>query len=473
LTLYVGTLVPLSLMVEGGALERSIVALHPWRTNSETRLSHALSSDRRLNLSEAVFLAKPLTPEARNLLSEGEWQTALSEAEPIKSLESRSLRHAQLNKAILVGVDLRGAQLQGADLSSALLQGAKMRGAQLQDADLSFALLQGADMSNAQLRDAHMNYALLQGANMRGAQLQGADLHEAQLQDTDLSPAELQGANSNPSRLQGANLRGALLQGTDLSSAQLQGTDLSYAQLQGADLSSAQLPGTNLFYAMLQGTDLSYTQLQGADLGYAQLQGADLSYAQLQGANLVTAQLQGADLRNAGLYAVTGPIEEASWVDGQGAEWQPLSAAQLAKLQDLLEQVVYTGENAEELKRASVESLKRLKDASKPGASILQLTSCLAPADTPLHCKKRFDPSDPQENEAFKKKLQKFLTDLACTSLYVARAMVHKLPNIPESSSRKGLSSKLVKLVNDPDCPGLRQLSADEKHKLHVLANTN
>jgi Pentapeptide repeats (8 copies) len=88
-------------------------------------------------------------------------------------------------------VDLRGVFLYGR-LSNAMLRhtnlargympGVQLDGADLEDADLREANLQGARLTGANLRKAH-----LQGANLRGADLRGAQLQEAELEGADLT----------------------------------------------------------------------------------------------------------------------------------------------------------------------------------------------------------------------------------------------------------------------------------------------
>jgi len=80
-----------------------------------------------------------------------------------------------------------------------------------------------------------MKKVILMGANLREAQLQGADLEYAQLQRTDLMKSQLQGAKFEIALLQGANSREAQLQGSNLREAQLQGADLRGAYLYAAE----------------------------------------------------------------------------------------------------------------------------------------------------------------------------------------------------------------------------------------------
>lgn len=92
-----------------------------------------------------------------------------------------------VERTILMGINLRGADLSRANLM---------------EADLSRADLMKADLSRANLREANLSRADLSHANLRGADLGGANLRGANLMEADLSGADLSGAY----------LRGAALQ---------------------------------------------------------------------------------------------------------------------------------------------------------------------------------------------------------------------------------------------------------------------
>jgi hypothetical protein len=85
-----------------------------------------------------------------------------------------NLTGANLNRADLMGENLRDANLTGADLYCANLGGAKFS-----DADLTGADLTGTNLTKADLRNANLN-----GVNLTRANLSGADLHYAYLHGT-------------------------------------------------------------------------------------------------------------------------------------------------------------------------------------------------------------------------------------------------------------------------------------------------
>jgi uncharacterized protein YjbI with pentapeptide repeats len=161
---------------------------------------------------------------------------------------------------VLIGTDLRSADLVGANLQ-----------ANLGDADLRGAVLSDADLRGAVLSDADLQRAVLSGAN-----LQMANLHRANLQMADLNDADLQMANLNDADLQRA-LLGANLQDAYLHRANLQGANLHGANLQGANLHGANLQGANLLGANLQDAYLQEANLRGAVLSGANLKRARAS----------------------------------------------------------------------------------------------------------------------------------------------------------------------------------------------------
>ena len=295
--------------IPGGTMENFISAnaLRDW-------LEPGL--DRRYQLKEQILVQEEPPPEIlsthlaackfQNPDDRTNCQTEIKPGTPIwcqyakpLPLQGRTFRHANLQKAVLCGVDL-SADLDDAGLSVDL-SGANLGMIKLHGADLHNTKLQGANLSEARLQGTDLRWAELQGANLSKAELQGANLHGAKLQGADLIAAELQGADLSEARLQGADLIAAELQGANLSKARLQGANLSEARLQGADLSEAELQGANLSEARLQGTDLIMAELQGADLSYTELQGADLSWAYLAGSDLSNANLNLADLRDVDL----------------------------------------------------------------------------------------------------------------------------------------------------------------------------
>jgi uncharacterized protein YjbI with pentapeptide repeats/FtsH-binding integral membrane protein len=444
-TLLFGLLLPLALLVDGEGLEGLVVRVQQWPAtlfthrleifppSSSTVFSGVFLQDkRRLYLNEQVLLAKPPKPETLALIRSGEWQEGLKQVEPL-NLKGRNLRHARMEKVILIGADLRGARLQGADLA--------------------FARLQGADLSGAQL----------QGSNLWMDQLQGAKLFFAQLQ--------------------GAELFGAQLQGADLRSAQLQGADLRSARLQGAVMEFAELPGAELGWAYLQGAKLFGARLQGANLYSAELQGAYLRGAQLQGAVMEFAELQGADLLGAKLYSFGVP-RNTELIDARGVVWAPLDNKTLVELINLQTFI--------KDRFARKDFLDRVVKASRQGVTKMKVQSCLAEPNTPLVCATRYDPQKPEELADFIRQLQAYLGGLACESPEIALGLMRQIPGYSEVGgryiaggfgdlkqplpsfmeyfeSRQGLDKLLKERLADPSCAGLQGLNPEEKKKLQAI----
>ena len=88
-------------------------------------------------------------------------------------------------RAILIGADLREANLTGANLNEAILHDADLRGASLFGARLCCADLRGADLDCADLCNANLLYADLRVANLRNANLCSANLTGAKLDDVE------------------------------------------------------------------------------------------------------------------------------------------------------------------------------------------------------------------------------------------------------------------------------------------------
>lgn len=329
LTLSLVPVLPLTLMVDGERLEKIVLYLQK-NDADVTAVSESIFKIRRLELDEHALFAKPVKPETLAIIRSGNWQEGLKQVEPI-NLQGRSLRHAQMINTVLVGADLKGAQLQGANLWEAHLQ------------------------------------------------------------------------------------------------------------------------GVNLFNVHLQGAFLLNAQLQGAYMGYAELQGAFLWEAHLQGVNLWGANLQG----------ITGPLLSGELVDLRKAKLGPLTEKEVSKLISELTPI-----NKEQ--KMLNEVIENLKQAAQPGTITPDFGSCLASANTPVKCKKHYDPEKPDELKEFTKGLNTFLTNLACVSSDIAKGILRQIRvEEKEGSLRIGLDAELKKrLQSNEPCPGLKGLSEKEKKKL-------
>jgi hypothetical protein len=239
----------------------------------------------------------------------------------------------------------------------------------------------------------------------------------------------------------------------------------------------ANLQGANLREAEFQGADLGHTQLQGADFELAQLQGSNLGYAKLQGANLEEANLQGLDLRNAQLQGITGSLLNGELVDLREVGLESFKKEEVSKLISELTPIIKDQYSLNEV-------IERLKQAEQSGAEAPDFESCLASANTPVNCKKRYAPEKPDDLKEFTKGLHTFLTNLACESSDIAKGILMQIKDkdielflvvdgkvmpieTTEKLSRSGLNAELKKrLQSNKPCPGLKGLSEEKKKAL-------
>jgi uncharacterized protein YjbI with pentapeptide repeats len=182
------------------------------------------------------------------------------------------LSGADLRRAELIGIDLRGAKLSEVNFLEADLRSADLREAHLEGANLSAARLSLADLTEARMNDVKIQAASLLGANLHKAQLGhaiftpssnlgSADLSEAYLWKSDLSKSSLHEAN-----LRGANLMEADLASADLTRANLRNSSLAFADLNGAILRQADLREAKLDYASMVETNLEGANLTGCSV---------------------------------------------------------------------------------------------------------------------------------------------------------------------------------------------------------------
>lgn len=213
------------------------------------------------------------------------------------NLSLLDLRGQDFSTLEMSGVNLIGSNLAGANLTSANLEGADLRGANLEGADLSYVNLRRTRIEGAIALDPKILLIwqiINQGA--KSQRLQSADLSSANLKDVNFSEVDLREVNFKRADLTGANLSHA-----DLSGANLQNASLSRANLENATLNQAQLVGTSLSAANLNQANLDQAYLLSANLTRATLQNATLRNANLTNANLEGADLTGADLSDADL----------------------------------------------------------------------------------------------------------------------------------------------------------------------------
>jgi uncharacterized protein YjbI with pentapeptide repeats len=193
-----------------------------------------------------------------------------------------------VKRAIMVGVDLTGANIHDVDLRDVLK--APPGTVYIDDKPLfevvaeheQFCVTEGKEGGFAQL--AEVDFRPLKQLSRR--QLSGL-----------LAPkAIFFGMSLEGSQLQGADLRGADLRGCNLRGCDLRGARLMDALLNRADLRDAKLGPLPIAQGRVMRTDLTRANLRFADLRYASLINARFLEADLSGAKMDSADLRGAEM---------------------------------------------------------------------------------------------------------------------------------------------------------------------------------
>lgn len=123
------------------------------------------------------------------------------------NLENAVLNGIQAEKASFIEANLDGAEAKDANLSGAHLEKASAREADFEGANLNQAKLKSIDMTCAQLLDVKAKEADFSEAKMVKVDLEGADLEKATMVKADLKGADLKGANLKQVNAEGADLR--------------------------------------------------------------------------------------------------------------------------------------------------------------------------------------------------------------------------------------------------------------------------
>jgi uncharacterized protein YjbI with pentapeptide repeats len=217
--------------------------------------------------------------------------------------------------AQLASADLSGADLSGLDLREVSLVGANLNGANLAGADLSLANAPSASFANADLSHANLFRANLSNASFASSDLSYAELDVANLSGVDLSSATLfrahgENVNGCPAALPAG--WGCLLNRLIGPTADLSFVWLGYQDLSAFDLSAAELTGVHAIHlvacpaALPAGWACVDNDVVGptATLIGAILAGADLSGLDLSDVDFTDANLSGADLDSSDLTGV-------------------------------------------------------------------------------------------------------------------------------------------------------------------------
>ena len=204
---------------------------------------------------------------------------------------------------ILVGKDLRDADLSSMNLNGQDLTGANLSGQDLRNVDLSNTILRGADLS----------YSNLEGKNFQGQDIRGVNFSNANLKNVDLRDAILS------KTIQFADF-GKCMEGENYESVKFSTyncikevvinesirTDFSNAKMSDVKIGKLnQEMHQKFFFADFSNTDL--TGMQVSDIGFF---GCDFNNALLENANVKKADFVQSDFRNAKMSNVS--IEQ-SW----------------------------------------------------------------------------------------------------------------------------------------------------------------
>jgi uncharacterized protein YjbI with pentapeptide repeats len=159
---------------------------------------------------------------------------------------------ADLQDAVLKGLDLSGINLKEANLKGADLSGSSLKGADLGATNLWGANLDQANLSNTNLNKSDLRWSKMNGANLTQANLNSADLSSAQLSKADLTGATFRWGQSAGTLFNEAILIHANLAGTNFTKA-----NMSRATLRNADLESVIFSETDLGGAELDSATVS------------------------------------------------------------------------------------------------------------------------------------------------------------------------------------------------------------------------
>jgi len=152
----------------------------------------------------------------------------------------------------LSGQDLRGVDISGRNLTKAIFQetwfsAGNLRSVWLKEADLEGAMLWGVEGSNAR-----MNRAVMSSSNCEGANFAGGDFTQIQAVNARWNNIRLDEATMTGAKVIFSNLQNATLDRADLSNANFMFTNFDGASLRGAIVIGTDFRGAKLPYAVLR-----------------------------------------------------------------------------------------------------------------------------------------------------------------------------------------------------------------------------
>ena len=114
------------------------------------------------------------------------------------SIIKNDLKKDNLERAILISSNFRGANLEGANLTYSRLNSADFSDANLSESNLLYSIIQGSDFSSANLNKANMSRTNLANAIFKDANLENASLYGVNIIGTNFSGSNINGANIYP-----------------------------------------------------------------------------------------------------------------------------------------------------------------------------------------------------------------------------------------------------------------------------------
>lgn len=213
------------------------------------------------------------------------------------SLRYRNLRHANLSRSYLPGVDFRESDLSFALMRETNLESAKFNAEWNPNSEqfrpaarLIFAVLNSADLTNVDFSGASSGNE----STVEGADLSNALLSQSILNGGDFSYAILTNSYVNAAEARYSRFRFAELSGSQLSWTDFTGSNFSNATIQNANLTRATFEFSSMRAANFMGSNLNAVKLQSADLSFAKLELVNLTNANLEGTILTGASISGA-----------------------------------------------------------------------------------------------------------------------------------------------------------------------------------
>ena len=167
----------------------------------ENKNSPGNEEEKISRVGEEIECQNPDCEEPALSLSLYCWEHIDDKEQYRKKIEDWARAGKSMERFILIGVDLSGANLWKSDLSAANLEEANFSEADLCLSNLSATRLGKADLSKAEIWGTDLSRSDLSAANLSGVNFMVADLSEAWVTDAVLNNAQLNWANLSGVRI--------------------------------------------------------------------------------------------------------------------------------------------------------------------------------------------------------------------------------------------------------------------------------